>query len=179
MRIGLDIDDTLTDTKKVFKKYAKKYKKKHHLQTYSDRKMLSEEDFHKFIKEYGKELYYHAKIKKNASKMIQKWMKEGHEIYFITARNKKDCEKVEIYTKGFLACHHVPFDNIIFNSTNKYLDSKDLKLDIFVDDREKVLDDFPKTKITLIRMIPSKNIYSKYQKVTNWKEIDDIINNRI
>lgn len=177
MRIGIDIDDTLTHTKKIFPKKIKKYRKKHHIKRYSDTFQLSEEDFAKFLKEYGKSIYLNMKEKKHATSIIKGWIKEGHEIYFITARNKKDVPNVEEYTKEYLKQRKIKYQEIIFEAANKYLASKKLNLDVYIDDQERMLDTFPAKDAYLIRFVPNKKVYSKYQKATNWKEIDKIIKN--
>ena len=179
MKIGIDIDETVTRTKETFQKNLKKYKKAHKLKQFSEEKQLSDEEFFKFQNEYGYELYYKIKEKKGASKTIKKWIEEGNEIYFVTARSKKDCEKVEEYTKEYFKQLGISYKKIIFQSSNKYEDTKNLKLDVFIDDRESVLDDFPKNQITLLRMVPNSNIYSKHTKITSWKEADKIIQNII
>lgn len=179
MKIGIDIDDTFTKTKETFQKNLKKYRKIYKLKKVSEEKALSDEDFCKFMNEYGRKLYVDIKEKKNASKIVKKWMKEGHEIYFVTARSKKDCYKVEEYTKEYFDKLGISYQKIIFHSNNKYNDTKDLKLDVFIDDRELVLDDFPKDDIVLIRMVPNSNIYSKHIKVTSWKEADKAIHSII
>lgn len=176
MKIGLDIDDTLTNTQKIFKKYKNKYQRKHHL-NYGDKKM-SEEEFHDFLNTYGTKIYLNMSLKKDVLKYIHKWLNEGHEIYFITARSNDEFSKMEVCTKVFLKNHKLPIQNIIFASKNKYQDSKQLELDVFVDDHESVLDKFPKDQMLLLRMIPNLNNYSKYTKVANWKQIDFYIHNQ-
>jgi len=172
MKIGIDIDDTLTKSSITIKKYCKKYQKNHKLKRYSKEYLLSHSDFLKAIEYYGENIYREMKIKKNAQKVIQKWYDEGHTIYFITARDRKICSKIEEYTKNYLEENHIPYHELIFNAQNKGKDTKKLKLDIMIDDRESVLDTFPKSNVILFRMMNQKETYSKYIKVKNWKELD-------
>jgi len=90
----------------------------------------------------------------------------------VGAYDNEEFIKMEVCTKVFLTKYHLPTKHIIFNSKNKFQDGRELHLDVFVDDHESILDTFPKNKMLLLRMISSKDHYSKYIKVTNWKEID-------
>ncbi len=174
MRIGLDIDDTFTETKKAFRRSFKKYQKKYN-STKERIENLNYEEYKEFLKEYGEAIYFKVKEKKNASKVVRKWIKEGHQIYFVTARSKDYFEKMEEYTKKYFIKRDIQYEHIFFGVRNKYECIKDLNLDLFIDDQEKVLDSFPKDKLTLLKMIPDKNNYSKYEKVTNWKEIEELV----
>ncbi len=176
MRIGIDIDDTFTETKKIFSKYLKKYRKEKKIDISLVEKM-SNEMYFDFLNLYGDSIYRFVKEKKHASRIVRNWGLDGIEVYFVTARSEKECREVEKITKEFFRLHDVPYRDIIFRSQNKYEDTKCLELDVFIDDRESVLDSFPKNDMLKLRMVPNKMIYSKYQKVTNWKEIDAIIQN--
>ena len=173
MKIGIDIDDTLTDTKEEISKQIKKYRHIYKLKRYNEFHQLSDENFKKFMVEFGEKIYCGMKLKKRAKNTIQEWKEQGHFIYFITAREESECPKIETYTKKYLKKYQIPYDGIIFGSKNKGIDCQRLGIDVFIDDRESVLDTIKGT--FLIRMISDKKHYSKYQKVRNWKEIQEII----
>lgn len=175
MKIGLDIDDTTVITRKNFNKEIKKYRHKHKMKRYSETKQLSGEDFKKFLKECGENIYKDLKPKKHAAKIISNWKEQGHEIYFITARALEDCDSIEEITKSSFLKYHIPYEQIIFSSKNKAEDAKDLNLDVFVDDQESVLDTFQGTNVYQIRFLENKKNFSKYQKVSTWKELNEII----
>ena len=172
MRIGIDIDDTLTKTSEIFPKKMKEYRKKYHLKW-----QLSNEQFHHFTKEYGSEIYLNVKEKKHAIAVIQKWISEGHEIYFITARSNKDIPNAQKFTIEYLKKRNIEYKEIVFDAYNKYFASKKFNLDIYIDDQEKMLDTFPPKDAYLIRFVPNKKVTSKYKTVTNWKEIEKIVEN--
>ena len=133
MRIGIDIDDTITETKNEISKQIKKFRHLYKLEKYNEYHQLSDENFQKFIVEFGKKIYLGMKIKKRAIETIQNWHQEGHEIYLITARAEKDCPNVEQYTKAFLKKWEIPYDHIVFNSSNKGEDIKPFYLDVFIE----------------------------------------------
>ena len=53
MKIGIDIDDTITETKWEISKQIKKYRRKYKLARYSETHQLSEEHFKNFMVEFG------------------------------------------------------------------------------------------------------------------------------
>lgn len=173
MRIGIDIDDTITETKREISKQIKKFRRQYKLKRYNEFHQLSDENFTKFMTEYGSKIYLEMKIKKRAIEVIRKWYEKGHEIYFITARAESDCKNIEEYTKLFLRKNIIPYHYIMFNSKNKGVDTATLNLDVFIDDRESVLDTIKGP--FLIRVIADKKNYSKYKKARNWKEIEEIV----
>lgn len=175
MRIGIDLDDTLTKTKEAFPKYLKKYRRVHHLKRYSSEHQVTDDDYMNFLKEYGEIVYCGLKEKRGASSILKKWALEGHELYVITARDERICPHVEEYTKRYLKNLGIVYQDIVFASSNKYEDAKKFHLDVYIDDQEKVLNTFPVKDVFLIRMVPNKNVYSKHHKVTSWKEIDKLI----
>lgn len=173
MRIGIDIDDTLTETKQEISKQIKKYRRIYKLKRYNEFHQLSDEDFKKFMVEFGEKIYLGMPLKKKAVRVIQEWKEQGHIIYFITARAENEVPNIEYYTKSYLRKYQIPYDGIVFGSQDKGLDCQRLQLDVFIDDRESVLDTIKGP--FLIRMILDKKNYSKYHKVRNWKEIKEIV----
>ncbi|MCI8394049.1 MAG: hypothetical protein HFH86_01030 [Bacilli bacterium] len=174
MKIGIDIDDTLTETQKKFQQEIKKYCRRNKIIREKETQRLTEEQFQKFMQEQGR-IYLELKLKKKARKVLQKWNQNGHQIYFVTARSEQDCPKVEEYTKDYLQYFNIPYQKIIFNAQNKGKDCKKLNLDVFIDDRESVLDSFNQSKTFLVRFINNKKNYSKYTKVCSWKELEKIM----
>lgn len=174
MRIGIDIDDTITETKQEISKQIKKFRHLYKLKRYSEDHQLSDENFQKFMVEFGEKIYLGMRLKKNAAETIREWHQNGHEIYLVTARSETECPNMEKYTKEYLKKGNIPYDQIIFHSLNKGEDIKKWNLDVFIDDRESVLDTIKGP--FLIRVIADKKNYSKYKKARNWKEIKKIMN---
>lgn len=177
MKIGIDIDDTITETEKTFRKYIKRYRRKNKIKKYSKEKQLSDEDFLSFFEQYGEEIYMKLPLKKHVVRVLKKWILEGHLLYIVTARTRRKDEDIELWTRKYFEKLDISFEKMIFNSRNKYEDTKEIGLDVFIDDREDVLQKFPSKDIFLIRMVSKKNIYSKFQKVVCWKDIEKIIDN--
>ena len=174
MKIGIDIDDTITETAKSIFKYRKKFIKEESISV-NEKWLLEKNDFRKFMNHYGKQIYSLMKLKKNAKKVITELYNDGYEIYFITARDNRDVPNIETYTKEYLAKEEIPYHKLICKAKNKALASKKYHLNLMIDDQETFLDSFTSNDIIKLRMVKDKSIYSKYRKVTNWKEINQII----
>lgn len=173
MKIGIDIDDTITETKWEISKQIKKYRRKYKLARYSETHQLSEEHFKNFMVEFGEKVYLGMKVKKHATEVIRSWKEKGHYIILVTARCEEECPNMKVYTRKFLKDNHILYDALLFGSKNKGMDTKDLGLDLFIDDRESVLDTIKGP--FLIRVLEDKKNYSKYKKARNWKEIKEIV----
>ncbi len=147
MNIGIDIDDTITNTYDVLFNYAQHY-------TIYDmgkeiknvnRNILTHQytrTFHNWNDKEDKNFldkYYEKTMKKVEPKMyavesIKKLKEEGNQIYLITARFPSDNFDIEETTKAWLNKYDIDYDKLILNSQNKVLAAKENNIDVFVDD---------------------------------------------
>lgn len=139
MRIGIDIDDVITDTSDVIKEYIAKQKNckklKEHMVEIMKGVPVNPEVVQFGLENYIK-VFQEVEAKKNASQVIQRLLEKGNEIYLITARGEnldffKGSEKVTI---DFLKDNHIYYTKIIFNATNKAQLCKDNQIDLMIDD---------------------------------------------
>ena len=101
MNIGIDIDDTLVDTTRNFKNVIGKYDKSGDIEKYIEEILSGEiptENIRKFMNTYLLDLTKTIKVKKDASHIIKKLKDKGHNIFFITSRNNKECKGLEEFT---------------------------------------------------------------------------------
>lgn len=147
MIIGIDIDDTITDTYEVMINYSQKYiidvlKKEPILrdgscnEAYYTRYLYgweNDEDF-EFLKEYYERIMNEVKPKTLAIEYLQKLHNQGHKIVLITAR--WDSEKFDIreVTKKWIQKNSIPYDKLIVNAENKLVAAKQENIDVFIDD---------------------------------------------
>lgn len=102
MNIGIDIDDTITNSSDVFIKYVKKfnrkYKIKHKINKYKldqyiafgwDKSMQQT-----FKRKYLSSILKNAKVNKNCVKVINYMRKKGYKIFLITARSDSELTKL-------------------------------------------------------------------------------------
>lgn len=171
MRIGIDIDDTLTNTTEVANSYL-----------HQDDRYVSVSDFHdleqkayeKFLTDNLKQIVLNNELKKDAKNTLQKWHDKGNKLIFITARGSENQLESIFYTSLYFQLHGVCFDEIIFLKKHKDKTALREKIDIFIDDKESVLDEISNVGIKVVKMA-CKHEQSKYDMVTNWLELDKYI----
>lgn len=147
MRIGIDIDDTLTDTYELIFNYAQYFTanelKKEINQV--DREKIKDrftKNFHNWAKEdeeaffdkYYETIVSNVRIKPFAKEIIDKLRDEKNEIYFITARFLSSKFDIEQATKKWLEENEIEYEGIYLNVSDKAKIIKENKIDILIDD---------------------------------------------
>lgn len=147
MVIGIDIDDTISDTTEVMFNYAQKYvveelkrepliengpKPTHHFIEVIHG--LNDEETNDWFKKYY-EIMTNTVIPRTSSvEYISRLKEEGNKIVIITARFSIEGFDVEEATINWLKKHNIPFDEIIFNAETKVDAAKSANVDVFIDD---------------------------------------------
>lgn len=147
MNIGIDIDDTISDSYAVIFPYAEKYTieelkrnieptgKKIKTHSYSKEfHNWSEEERKDFWFKYYQEIMEKIRPKTFAPQMIEELYREGNKIYLITARFSSTQFDIEELTKKWLKDYGIVYDEIRIDAQNKVKIAKEKKLDIFIDD---------------------------------------------
>ena len=148
MNIGIDIDDTISETFETLLPYSQKY-------TIEDLKKESKIDFRadlsnhfyivymnnwteneaiNFWKKYYAEILKKVNIKTFAADVINKLREQGHKIYLITARWDMPGDNVKEITRKWLEEKEVKYDELIINASDKAKLVEENKIDIFIDD---------------------------------------------
>lgn len=148
MIIGIDIDDTITDTYEVMMGYAQEYTLdvlgrepiinetnscSNHLYIQYLHNWNKDEDL-KYLELYYENIIKEVRPKTLALKYLNKLKEEGHTIVLITARWETEYIDVVGLTKEWLRKNNVPYDKLIVNAENKQMAAKQENLDIFIDD---------------------------------------------
>ena len=191
MNIGIDIDDTITNSSKVFVKYAKIYNKKHQIKYKINNSVLDKEkafgwteiNQKEFASQYLNLILTKAKPNKRSSKVIKKLRQRNCKIYLITARSDSEIENMYEFTKKWLDKNKIEFDKLIINCNDKLSECIANNIDIFIDDNY-----FNCKNIYLNKKIPVlmyETNYNKnydeinFYKVKNWKKIFEIISDKL
>ena len=97
--------------------------------------------------------------------------------FFITARNDIHTPNIKKLTKEFLDTNNIYYDKLIFEEVghgDKSILAKENNIDIFIDDKEDVLDKIASTSnIECLRFTSEKN--SKHKTFNNWYDIIEYI----
>ena len=171
MKIGIDIDNTITNTSVLANQLANNIKA---CKTYHD---LEKKDIKAFLTEYLADIVYNVTLKNNALDILNKWQSKEYKIIFITARGTDDVEdlvdeKVIYLTSMYFKKMNIPFDEIVFFKSSKADTCQRYELDVFIDDKENVLDEVRNKEINTIRFTDSE---SKHKTARSWHDVDKII----
>lgn len=166
MKIGIDIDDTITDTRSCVFEYKRL--------AYPDRnheEMLPSDLFLEFMTKYELEIHKNAKLKENVVESIQK-LHNNNEIIIITSRGIKS----ENITKEYLSKNNIPYDEIYFNVNEKGKLAKKLGIDIFIDDHDFIYYQMINAGIKTFKM-HREDEKGDFLEFTNWNDITNYILN--
>lgn len=184
--IGIDLDDTITDIQDEMKKYASIFDKEINGKGIVDESKYlvgemyqwSDLDKDKFFLTYRRKIIENAKLRKSVIKTLKKWQELGYKIYIITARSKKYYTDPYKDTYNFLKHHHVPFDKLIVDSTDKKDICFKYKINFFVDDMPNncmLVNELANVKVFI--MDNGNNYCSNKEiiRVKSFQEMDEVI----
>lgn len=193
MNIGIDIDDTISETFEALLPYSQKYtiedlKRESQVQLDSNcsnhfyivyMNGWNEREAIKFWEKYYADILRNLNIKKFAAETINRLRKQGHKIYLITARWDMKKDNVEEITKQWLKDNNVEYDGLFLNASDKLVLAKENNIDIFIDDSFKnckLIADNTDAKVYIMtsRVNGSFND-EKIKRVFSWPEIYDLI----
>lgn len=174
MTIGIDLDDTLIETTKTGNKYLKKFITDKSISDYHD---LSKDEYLKFYSLYLYDIQKNAPLKKDALKVLNYLHSKNIRIVFITARGTLGFSNSIPITLEYLKKHLVIYDKIIFKKNHKSAAARKEHVDLFIDDKEKVLDEVRKVGIKTLRFTEEK--LSNHDIVSSWREVKRYIDKLI
>lgn len=183
MKIGIDIDDVITNTSEKIEEYVVKDNNRIKLQEHMKDIMKgnpSDPEVISFCSENYLRVFQKVKPKDNASKVIQNLLEKGNEIYLITARGEnldyfRGSEKV---TKKFLEDNNIKYTKIIFNAINKAQLCIDNQIDLMIDDSIEHCEDIENVGIKSIVFTSNvnKKTFTTIERVNNWLELENRLN---
>lgn len=142
MRIGIDIDDTITNSyKEVFTEIGKYYNVNSHYlieagykyeDIINDKKNFP--DYMKFSRTIVENIIKTVTIKHGAKETIKKLQDEGNEIILITARDYQEFSSPYDITKQFLKENDICHNQLYVGIRQKGKFCKEHNIDILIDD---------------------------------------------
>ncbi len=179
MKIGIDIDDTVSKTNEKLIEVALEYDKKRvkgkgfkNPDAYSFMEMFywNVVDVDTFLKTFRSGNYFlELEPLEGAVEYINKLKAEGNEIYFITRR--QNSLKMKHMTKKWLKKNGFKYDKVFFYIKEKGKFGSELGLDLFIDNDEKNVYDALEYGIKAYLM---ETKYNKevpdLEKVKSWEE---------
>lgn len=153
MVIGIDIDDTLTNTSELLLAYAQKYdyevlKREHSLDKNKVYSIINggqleygmdwtKAQANDFKESFHTKVLENAPIKSFAKEVIDKLMEEGNQIIFVTARNNEGDRIQDSYkvSKNLLDQNDIKYHKIITECSDKLSVCRENNIDLFIDDK--------------------------------------------
>ena len=194
MNIGIDIDDTISDTFETLLAYSQKYtiedlKRESNINMNGDftnniyiqsANGWSEKEGKNFWNKYYGDILKEVNIKKFASEVINKLKENGNNIYLITARWDIPNNDTKQITEDWLNNNNVMYDKLFMNASDKLKLVNENNIDIFIDDSYNNCKDVAEntnSKVYMMTSMANKNLEDKkIKRVFSWPEIDDLIN---
>ena len=183
MRIGIDLDDTITNSSDIFVEYAKKYNKKKSINHEINIEELDQQlafgwnhsNQEKFREEYLEKVLRNVSPHKNVVEVLKNISKKGNEIVIITARSNTELEDMEDITKEWLKEHNIKYHKLIMDSKEKDVVCAQEKINVFIDDNINICQKvYEKLKIPVFLFSTrynSKKCSNGVFRISNWEEI--------
>lgn len=183
MRIGIDIDDVITDSSLMIKEYVMKLDKDGELLNYMEDIMRGDAPnptIKKFFEENIIEIFKMVRIKENASEVIKRLMNKGNEVFIVTSRGEIKFKGSVQVTLEYFKLNDIKYTKILFDSFDKAKVCKENKIDLMIDDSEKYCREIQDANIRSILFTSKVNKYieSNVKRVENWLELEKIIENK-
>ena len=178
LKRGIDIDDTLINLSEIYYADMQKWCLEVEGINVNEESFLSKV-ITKSIHEHDK--WWNKKVNKDvltikwrlgAKEVIDILLKEGHEVYVITARSNDSVNNFINKTKRWLKKRKINYTGIYFNAGNKKDIMKSLQLDLMIDDSIGVLESAKELNIKGIIMNSYYNTnYDGNPRAYTWYDI--------
>lgn len=188
MRIGLDIDNVITDfDKKILEEFIKEDKNKRNsgiickngnwIRDYFDWTKEEEENFYiQNMQEFSKVF----EVRKDAKYYMDKLLQDGHSLYLISHRAYPHYTKPFEITEQWLKDNKINYTKLILSeTTNKSKECKEYNIDVMFDDVRSNCHQLLDNGIKCYLMATRYNLKNLdgLNVVNNWKELYEVVSN--
>lgn len=178
MTVGLDIDDTMTNSKELIMVYAKNYFKT------ADEELVNkilhapkiEGKLYDFYKANLPEMISNYQLKPNVKKVINRLRKKGHKIVIITTRGYTHIDGVVEATVEYFKKHKLITDKMIFKTRDKAKICLENNINLMIDDYLPILDELEQAGVNCLMYSDVANLATNKKQVNNWLELEKYIN---
>ena len=180
MTIGIDIDDTITDSYEVVRDFILTYSDSDELKNNIEgiiRGNYVPDETKTFYKKNSKIIGNMINVKENAKEYIDKLHNDGYKIIIITARNNNYYDDAYAFCEEYLNSYNIYYDKLIVDQPFKIKACKDNNIDIMVDDAIDTVEDCDKNGIKGILFNSQINIKKETsaKRVSTWEELYNYI----
>lgn len=177
MRIGIDLDDTVCETTKLVNKFAVAYAQENNIEPavlFADNEKVKE-----FYQIYLREILEENPFKRDFLEVYPK-LREGNEIFIITARNNKFMEELhdmDYITELWLRRNKITYDGIFFDVYGEGKAQVCLKnnIDVLIDDDIENYDALTKHGMKVILFDDRRRHPKTGLRAESWHEVFEIL----
>ena len=176
MTIGIDIDDTITNSAEKIREYAAVYFKGENLDEILNGPRI-EGRLKEFLDEFVAEMMVNYTLKDNVKEVISRLKEKGHRIILITARGYSVGGELLNITLDYLKQHEIIYDEIVFKALDKTEACQKYGVDIMIDDYVKGQETLHQNGFRAI-VFNSKKNQSKptdLKRLDTWLEVEEYI----
>lgn len=179
MKIAIDIDDTLTNTrdnqKRLWKEYINNYPNNDYNEElpYNINEFDAGEYIDKFWELYRYKLSFESTYKQDASTIIDKLKEDGHELCIVTARPDSGYDDLKGRIKKGLKNNNIHIETIHTDAKDKGSYCQKHNFDLLIDDSIRQIESANSHGIKTILF--NHNDSYKGLQTTTWKELYNII----
>ena len=191
MRIGIDIDDTLTNIKDKLEKAAFEYAKSLNKNvqnikandTYNNGNIyikiynFTYEELKHFLGPIQEEITNNAIPRPNCVDSINQLHNEGNDIYIITARDSEFHKDPYLQSEVWLNENNIYFDKLIVNARDKKKVCLENNIDLFIDDSISNCLNVSSAGILTLTIGHESEMVNGIRNFENWQKIYDFIRN--
>ncbi|MBW7458410.1 HAD hydrolase-like protein [Paenibacillus sepulcri] len=185
MKFGFDVDDTLINLREhAFHLYNKKLNRQVALNKFQTLNMIPIHELFGMTAEEGKQMWNSSREEiyysscppfPDAVEALHELVRQGHEVYYITARTAEHCER----TKKWLIQAGFPVQEGRFycgmSDTEKVHIIRRLGLDYYFDDKPAVLETLTDLAMNVYVKDNSYNRHVDIPRITNWDELKSLL----
>lgn len=185
VRIGVDIDDTITNTwDKLLPFYSawfdvpldKLKESSPYYEPIKDKYTI--EEYFREVKPIYDNVVPYVSLRENVCDTLRKLHLLGHKIIIISARGKGYTDSYRL-TRDYLRVNNVYYDKLIVDTEDKDRVCLEEKIDLFIDDSYKHCMSVKKVGVDVLMFETSYNKDRKgINRVSNWLDVYDYVENR-
>lgn len=185
MKIGIDIDDTITNSWECLIPYYSKlfnidesilHKSKPYYSAVSN--LITLDEYYKIMLPVYDEVIPNVTIKENVKEVIDNLYSLGHSVIFITARGKDHTDAYKD-SKDYLDKHNIKYDKVITNVSDKAKVCHEENIDLFIDDSINNCRNVHDSGIeTLLFETYYNKEYNDIKHIKSWNEVYEYIKGR-
>ncbi|MGI6453580.1 MAG: 5' nucleotidase, NT5C type [Syntrophomonadaceae bacterium] len=189
MILGIDIDNTITDTRELIIEYGLKYINENNLPhpDYSSGYLIEEvfgwdqPTVDRFLEQYLVDIYDNVKPKKDALEVLRE-LKKDHRLVLITSRNRNH-PFIRECTLKWLINNNIEYSALVMNPTqnlhhfSKLASCREHQIDIMIDDHHDLcLEIAQEIPVIMFDQVYNRHVNApNITRVKSWLEIKRII----